>query len=111
MLGRDRGDVRVVVLHADGGHPALPRERRGEPRAVEVRVQVVRDRLRLDVEHGEQVRRRFVERPAVGALSRSPTCCDRNASSPRVTQTAFLRKAPMASTAGPAAGSLIATGV
>ena len=38
-------------------------------------------------------------------------CCDRNASSPRVTQTVFFRKAPTASTDGPLRGSRIGAGV
>ena len=40
----------------------------------------------------------------VGALSRSPTCCETKASSPRVTHTVFLNQPPRASTGGPALG-------
>ena len=57
-LGHRRGDVRVMVLH---GHPRDP-ELLGEPRAREVRVQVVRDELRL---HSEDLAVR-VERAPVG---------------------------------------------
>ncbi len=42
----------------------------------------------------------------VGALSRSPMCCDTKASSPRVTQTVFLKWPPSATTDGPGAGEL-----
>ena len=38
-------------------------------------------------------------------------CGDKNASSPRVTQTVFFNQAPQASTEGPARASLIGRGV
>ena len=47
----------------------------------------------------------------VAALSRSPTCGDRKASSPRVMHTVFFSHAPVASSGGPARGSLIGHGV
>ncbi len=48
--------MRVVVLDGEGRH--LPRvgEPRGEVRAEEVRMEVVRDRPRRDLEHGDEVR-------------------------------------------------------
>lgn len=55
VLGRDRGDVRVVVLHAEQRQAAHGGELGREARAEEVGVQVVRDRLRLHVEHTAQV--------------------------------------------------------
>ena len=46
VLGHRRGDVGMVVLHRDPREP----ERLGEPRRHQVRVQVVRDELRLGLE-------------------------------------------------------------
>jgi hypothetical protein len=42
MLGHDRGDMCVVVLHADGGHLQFVGQRDSQACAVKVGVQIVR---------------------------------------------------------------------
>ncbi len=64
VLRHHRGDVRVVVLHADQRDAALRRQPGREARAVEVGMQVVRDRHGFDREHVEQVIDGFLERHA-----------------------------------------------
>jgi hypothetical protein len=62
VLGGDRGDVRVMVLDADRGHGEFRRKLDREPRAEEVRMQVVRDRRGPDLEHALQMIDGFFER-------------------------------------------------
>ena len=50
VLGRNRGDMRVMMLDRDGRQPAPRGERRGKAGAVKVRMQVVRHHCRLHLE-------------------------------------------------------------
>ena len=87
------------------GTPQRAREPRREARAEEVRDAGRARRRRGSTSRiADQVLDRVARAPSqVGALSRSPMCCETNASSPRVTQTVFLNQPPMASTGGPGA--------
>jgi len=64
MLRRHRGDVGVVVLHGDGFQAAAAREVGGEACAVEIRVQVVGDQLRLDFQQLHHALRGLLQRAA-----------------------------------------------
>ena len=64
MLGQHGRDMRMMVLRADQRHRTRARKPGGEAGAVEVRMQVVDDRLRRDLEHFAQVLDRLVERAA-----------------------------------------------
>ena len=64
VLGDHGGDVRMVVLYADQRDAALRGQTGREARAVEVGMQVVRDRHRFDREYVEQVIDGFLERHA-----------------------------------------------
>ena len=64
VLGQHGADVRVVVLDGDRRHVPRRGEPRGEVRAVEVGVQVVRDGPRRHLQRGHQVLDREVERRA-----------------------------------------------
>ena len=53
VLGRNRGDMRVMMLDRDGRQPAPRGERRGKAGAVKVRMQVVRHHCRLHIERAQ----------------------------------------------------------
>ena len=93
VLGDDRGDVRVMVLDRRAvGTPHCAREPRRVARAVEIRMQVVRDDLPAATSRiATRCATASSSAAHVGALSRSPMCCETKASSPRVTQTVFLK--------------------
>ncbi len=68
MLGRDRRDVCMVVLHGVQRQPAFGSVLEREARAEEVGVQVVRDGLWRDVEHRAQVLGNLDQRIAGGCV-------------------------------------------
>src|SRR5450759_2889313 len=58
MLGRQRGDMRVMVLHRSPRRP----EPMGEPRGRKIGMQVAGNRHRLDLEDRQHVAKGFLEK-------------------------------------------------
>ena len=95
VLGQARGQMRVVVLHADVlGVLALERVLRRQV----VRVQVVRDQLGLDGEHPLEVRDPLARRAAASRGSPGRRCGgETHARAPLATQNVLFSSAPHAS--------------
>ena len=112
VLGGHRRDVRMVML--DGERRDAPACGERAPRAACRRNPDAGRARRLDGSTSRIATRCATacsSATQVGALSRSPTCCETNASSPRVTHTVLLKWPPSATTGGPAVASRIARGV
>ena len=105
-LGRDRRDMGDVMLDAKDRQSDASAERvetksgcrsqtahSGSTSRIDVRCRMVSSRKRI-----------------VSRSSRSPMCCDTNASRPRVIVTVFLRSAPAAITQGPSKPRSIGSG-
>ena len=68
MLRHAGGDVRVMMLHGDKRQAAFGGPLFGQRGGEIARMEIVRDRLRLDLEGAHEVRERFAEEVEAGEI-------------------------------------------
>ena len=98
VLRHARGDVRMMMLHADETHAFL---RQGPFCRKIIRMKIVRDDFRLDFENlSKDMRWPRGRNRSFPMFSRSPMCWLRNARLPRVRQIVFFSSPPTARICG-----------
>jgi len=111
VLGGDRRDVRMVMLHRVQRHAPPRRELARVPGAEEVGMQIVRDHRRLDVEDRDEVREGLLQRGAGRRIIQvADVLRDERLVAARDADRA-LEVAPTAATEGPARSRRMASGV